>query len=135
GGSTPGSDSGGLSAWRVCRHETAPAGGVAVSRTCGSGQADRARGGPGDGVSGNVRDEGRMVNDSGSVMLGSWVTVKDRELQEAWRVVDPAEADAARRLISADCPLGRALLGHRAGDQVRVDSPGGRWPVTILAVE
>ena len=31
--------------------------------------------------------------------------------------------------------LGRALLGHRAGDQVRVDSPAGRWPLTILAVE
>jgi transcription elongation factor GreA len=76
-----------------------------------------------------------MVNGSGSVTLGSWVTVKDGELQEAWRVVDPTEADAGRRLISADCPLSKALLGHRAGDQVRVDSPGGRWPVTILAVE
>jgi transcription elongation factor GreA len=75
------------------------------------------------------------VDDNGMVGLGSWVTVGDGELQEAWRVVDASEADAARRLISAECPLGRALLGHRAGDQVRVDSPGGRWPVTILAVE
>jgi transcription elongation factor GreA len=77
----------------------------------------------------------RIVSDSSTVTLGSWVTVRAGELQEAWRVVDPAEADAARRLISADCPLGRALLGHRAGDQVRVDSPDGRWPLTILAVE
>jgi transcription elongation factor GreA len=76
-----------------------------------------------------------MTSDSSAVTLGSWVTVQAGELQEAWRVVDPAEADAARRLISADYPLGRALLGHRAGEQVRVDSPGGRWPVTILAVE
>ena len=76
-----------------------------------------------------------MVSDSSTVTLGSWVTVRAGELQEGWRVVDPAEADAAHRLISVDCPLGRALLGHRAGDQVRVDSPDGRWPVTIVAVE
>jgi transcription elongation GreA/GreB family factor len=75
------------------------------------------------------------VDDSSKVTIGSWVTIRDGELQEGWRVVDPAEADAARRLISADCPLTRALLGHRAGDRVRVDAPEGRWPVTILAVE
>jgi len=76
-----------------------------------------------------------MVSDSSTVTLGSWVTVQDGELQEAWRVVDSAESDAARRLISADCPLGRALLGHRARDQVRVDSLGaaGRRRSSLLS--
>ncbi len=67
------------------------------------------------------------------VRIGSWVRVRDGELEEAWRVVDPTEADAARRLISVDTPLARALLGHRAGDVVRVQSPERR-PVTILQV-
>jgi len=75
------------------------------------------------------------VDASSTVTVGSWVTIRDDELQEAWRVVDPGEADAARRLISTDCALAGALLGHRAGDRVRVDGPEGRWPVTILAVE
>jgi transcription elongation GreA/GreB family factor len=44
-------------------------------------------------------------------------------------------SDALRRWISADTPMARALLGHRVGEQVRVERPGGRWPVTILAVE
>jgi transcription elongation GreA/GreB family factor len=39
-----------------------------------------------------------------------------------------------RRRISEHCPLGRALLGHRVGDEVRVQGPEGRWPVLILAV-
>ena len=68
-----------------------------------------------------------------AVRVGSWVTVQDGELEEAWRVVDAHEADAVRRLISAETPLVRAVLGHRAGDVVRVHGPERR-SVTILGV-
>ena len=69
----------------------------------------------------------------GMVTVGSWVTVRDGELEESWRVVDASEADAARRLISSQTPLARAILGHRPGDVVRVMGPERR-PVTILSV-
>jgi transcription elongation GreA/GreB family factor len=69
----------------------------------------------------------------GMVTVGSWVTVRDGELEEAWRVVEPAEADAARRLISSETPLARAILGHRPGDVVRVMGPERR-PVIILSI-
>ena len=49
--------------------------------------------------------------DGSTVGVGSWVTVRDGALEESWRVVDPAEADATRRLISTNTPLARALLG------------------------
>jgi transcription elongation factor GreB len=68
--------------------------------------------------------------------VGDVVHVQDGELEEWWRIVPPEEADAARRFISEETPMARALLGHRAGDVVSVRAPGAPrgWPVTILAV-
>jgi transcription elongation GreA/GreB family factor len=68
--------------------------------------------------------------------VGDVVHVRDGELEEWWRIVPPDEADAARRCISEKTPMALALLGHRAGDVVRVRAPGAPrgWPVTILAV-
>ena len=37
--------------------------------------------------------------------------------------------------VAADSPLGRALLGQRAGSHVAVDAPEGRRVMTILSVE
>ena len=74
------------------------------------------------------------VGDDVRVRLGCWVQVRDGQLEEGWRIVSADEADALRRLISAETPLARALLGRRAGEQVRVDGPEGRRPVTILSV-
>jgi transcription elongation factor GreB len=71
----------------------------------------------------------------GVVAFGSWVTVEDEEGQRAtWRIVGPDEADAKRRLVSARAPLAAALLGHRAGEVVDVERPGGTVEVTIVEV-
>lgn len=69
--------------------------------------------------------------------VGDVVHVQDGHLEEWWRIVPPEEADASRRLISEETPMARALLGHRAGEVVQVQSPGSArgWPVTIVAVE
>ena len=69
----------------------------------------------------------------GMVTVGSWVTVSDGELEEAWRIVPHLEADALRRHISEASPLARAVLGHRPGDTVRVMGPERR-SVVVLAV-
>jgi transcription elongation factor GreA len=37
-------------------------------------------------------------------------------------------------VISPGSPLGRALLGHRAGETVLYEAPGGRFEVEILDV-
>jgi transcription elongation factor GreA len=77
-----------------------------------------------------------MVNEERVVRIGSWVQIRDGEIEEGWRIVAAIEADAARRLISEETPLARALLGHSAGEVVSVRGPhGGRWQVTILSVE
>jgi transcription elongation GreA/GreB family factor len=77
-----------------------------------------------------------MVNEERVVRIGSWVQIRDGEIEEGWRIVVAIEADAARRLISEEASLARALLGHAAGEVVSVRGPHGvRWPVTILSVE
>jgi transcription elongation factor GreA len=36
--------------------------------------------------------------------------------------------------VSPDSPVGRALLGARAGDSVEVDAPSGAWTARILSI-
>jgi transcription elongation GreA/GreB family factor len=77
---------------------------------------------------------GSPANDE-TVRIGSVVRVRDGDLLEWWRIVPPEEADALQRRLSVAAPLARALLGHRVDDQVPVQRPGDRSPVTILAVD
>ena len=51
-----------------------------------------------------------------------------------YHLVGPIEADAAARRISIDSPIGQALMGHGAGDEVEVETPGGVRVVEIVAV-
>ena len=70
----------------------------------------------------------------GTVVLGATVVVHDEFGDSEYTIVVPAEADIARQRISLDSPLGTAISGHRAGDEVTVDSPGGIHRVTIVLV-
>ena len=68
---------------------------------------------------------------SGVVRAGAFVTLDDgMEIQ----VVEPEAADAAARRISAESPLGRALLGRHRGDQIVVERPRGPAEHSIVAV-
>ena len=42
-----------------------------------------------------------------------------------WTLVGPTEADLARGMLSAESPVGRALLGCAAGDVAEVETPRG----------
>ena len=42
-----------------------------------------------------------------------------------YQLVMPEDADAAKGLISTTSPIGRALMGKEAGDEVEVPTPGG----------
>jgi transcription elongation factor GreA len=75
-----------------------------------------------------------MVNDSSTVRVGSLVRVLDRDGEEEYTIVGGEEADAISRRISTESPLGMALLGRAAGEQVKVRAPGGLRAVTILQV-
>jgi transcription elongation factor GreA len=66
--------------------------------------------------------------------LGSRVKVHDVDGETEFSVVEPGEADAAEQRVSAESPLGRALLGRQAGDEVRFRAPAGVLAVTVLEV-
>jgi transcription elongation factor GreA len=59
------------------------------------------------------------------VGLGSTVTVDVDGDEETYVVVGSLEADPARGKISTDSPVGKALFGRRAGEEVTAAAPGG----------
>lgn len=73
---------------------------------------------------------------AGKVVVGNKVTVEDMEdgSREVYQIVGTQEADPREGRISNDSPLGRALLGHRAGDVAEVEAPVGTLRFKILEI-
>lgn len=69
---------------------------------------------------------------SGRASLGSTVQVEESGDEFAYTLVGNAESDPAAGRISIDSPVGKALVGARAGDDVVVKTPRGevRYRVT-----
>jgi transcription elongation factor GreB len=66
--------------------------------------------------------------------FGATVTVEDEDGALAtWQIVGGEELGPG--CISYEAPLGRALLGKRAGDAVRVRRPAGEVELTVVKVE
>src|ERR1700676_3405394 len=68
------------------------------------------------------------------VGLGSSVTVLDLDKNEEmqYKLVTSEQADVAKGQISTTSPIGRALLGKKVGDTVKVLIPGGTREMEIL---
>ncbi len=70
-----------------------------------------------------------------TVQVGAKVTIQeDGQDPEEYTIVGPVEARPRNGRISNESPLGRALMDHRAGDNVEVEAPGGSFVVRILKV-
>jgi transcription elongation factor GreA len=73
---------------------------------------------------------------SGVVNMGSTVRFsEDGASDEAYRIVGTAEADPKAGTVSYESALGKALLGHRVGEEVEVKTPNGSYRVRILGIE
>ena len=76
-----------------------------------------------------------QLREEGKVRLGAHVKVSDEEGHETeYRLVTPDEADPTHGAVSVESPLGRALLGKSAGDDVTVERPRGAVEYTVEAV-
>jgi len=75
------------------------------------------------------------TSSGGVVAIGSGVEVKDEFGKQAFTIVGPAEVDVAQGRISLESPMGKALLGHKVGEQVEVQSPNGPRNVKITKVQ
>ena len=74
--------------------------------------------------------------DADRVYFGAWVGIEDEEGgRQRYQLVGPDEFDAAAGRISVDSPVGRALMGKRIDDEVRIRRPRGETVYTILEIE
>lgn len=71
-----------------------------------------------------------------SVRIGDWITVVEEgfDEDERYHLVGPAEADPTDGRISVESPLGKALLGARVGELVKVNAPNGLLEFKIVAI-
>ena len=68
--------------------------------------------------------------------LGSRVRVIDKTTgrESAYTLVSAVDADAAAGRLSIDSPVGRVLVGARAGDVVEVETPKGTRALEVAAI-
>jgi transcription elongation factor GreA len=72
----------------------------------------------------------------GTAGIGTVVRLRGpRGVTSVYQLVGPLEADATRRRLSIDAPVGKALLGRVAGDVVEVDAPKGLRRFEIISVD
>src|SRR5690348_3532070 len=73
----------------------------------------------------------------GVVGMGSTVRFAEdgSDDEETYRIVGPAEADPKAGRVSFESAVGKALIGHKVGDEVTVKTPGGAYSVRITGVE
>ncbi len=73
---------------------------------------------------------------SDEVTIGSCVTIREEDFDpETFHVVGAKEADPRNGKISNESPFGIALMGHKVGDVVEAETPGGRVKLKILKIE
>lgn len=71
----------------------------------------------------------------GQVEVGATIVVKKDGKEEAFQIVGAEEANALVGKISHESPLGLALLGHKKGDEVKVETPKGEIIYTIIDIK
>jgi transcription elongation factor GreA len=71
----------------------------------------------------------RVIEEGSSdvVSVGSTVHVKDQKTDKStkYRIVGSSEANPAEQKLSNESPVGKALLGHKRGETVKVPVPRG----------
>ena len=81
-----------------------------------------------------IIDETNM--DVRSISLGSVVKLYDEDFEEeiTYNIVGSNQADPLENKISDQSPIGRALMGKKAGESVTVIAPAGELHFKVLEV-
>jgi transcription elongation factor GreA len=80
-----------------------------------------------------IEDNGKKKSDG--VQLGSKVSIKEGNFEaETFIIVGAAEANPREGKISHESPIGKAIIGHKVGESVKVETPGGTYTVKILKI-
>lgn len=84
----------------------------------------------------NIIDVTRLPP-SDKVIFGATVSVLDVDSDEeiTYKIVGDDEADIKSNMISIHSPIARALVGKSLGDEVTVETPGGKRIFEITQVQ
>ncbi len=88
----------------------------------------------------NMLKYARVIDDSEieGDTVGLGVTVVIREVgesdDEVYTIVTTTETDPAQGKISQESPVGKALMGHKVGDTVTVESPVGKIDFEVISI-
>lgn len=64
------------------------------------------------------------------------VFVEEDGTEETYRIVTTVRQNSLKGLVSNESPIGKALLGHKVGERVRVEvNPTYGYDVTLLKIE
>ncbi|MCR5211058.1 MAG: transcription elongation factor GreA [Lachnospiraceae bacterium] len=82
-----------------------------------------------------VVDEDDMKK--GRVSVGSTVKILDVEMNEelTYQIVGATEASIEEDKISNESPVGKALIGAKKGDSVKVETPAGLLEFKVLSIK
>lgn len=78
---------------------------------------------------------GTSNGDRTTVRVGSTVTIEIDGVEETYTIVGAVEAKPREGRISNESPVGRALLNHRVGQQVTIQTPATSFSARIVRVE
>lgn len=71
------------------------------------------------------------------ISIGCKVRILDKEYKEEmeYRIVGSTESNSLEGKISNESPVGKALLGHKVGDTVTVETKAGKFKYKVLAID
>lgn len=69
------------------------------------------------------------------VQMGSKVKVKFNGSEMEFQIVGSNEANPGEMKISNESPLGKGFMGRKKGEEVEVETPGGKMKYKILEVK
>ena len=71
------------------------------------------------------------------VGLGSTVSIEyvDDDDEEEYKIVGVQEADPFQSRISNESPIAQAIMNHKVGDVVTVESPNGNYEIKITKIK
>jgi len=74
-------------------------------------------------------------NNPSIIDIGDMVTIESEGQTSVYTLVGEMEADISQGKLSLSSPLGKALSGHKVGENVVVETPSGKSSYKIIAVK
>ena len=77
----------------------------------------------------------QLPDNPAQIFFGAWVELEDDAGESLrYRIVGPDEFDMEKEYISMDSPVAKALMKKSEGDDVVVESPGGKLVYAVIEV-